>query len=163
MPIPSHLTSFWSAFSASVGEVDERRFYEAFSFGDSDALADELADLVLRGVKRATTSALWSFEVDARPLPQPGDLSIVTRASGEPVCVIQTTAVDVRPFCAVTAEFAAAEGEGDGSLSFWQAAHRDYFQRECARADRAFRDDMPVVCERFSVLYPTPPATAAAG
>ncbi|RTL35880.1 MAG: ASCH domain-containing protein [Burkholderiales bacterium] len=159
MPVPTHLAPFWSAFTASVAGVDEGRFYEAFSFGDSQAMADELADLVLRGVKRATTSALWTFEEHRKPLPEPGDLSLVTRGSGEPVCVIRTASVEVLPFRSVTAEFAAAEGEGDGSLSFWQAAHRDYFQRECARGGREFSDDMPVVCEHFTVVYPR----AAAG
>lgn len=159
MPIPSHLSAFWSAFTAAVGGVDEQRFLEAFSFGDSPALADELADLVLRGVKQATTSALWTYEAGGNPLPQPGDLSIVLRGDGEPVCVIQTVSVEVLPFWAVTAEFAAAEGEGDGSLAFWQAAHRDFFSRECARSGREFSDDMPVVCERFSVLYPPPAGT----
>lgn len=56
------------------------------------------------------------------------------------------------PFKDVTADFAAAEGEGDGSLAFWRAAHAAYFTRECARLGRAFSEDMPVVCERFDVV-----------
>ena len=44
--------------------------------------------------------------------------------------------------------------QGDGSLSFWQAAHRQYFTRECARADREFSEYMLVACERFKVVFP---------
>jgi uncharacterized protein YhfF len=153
MPVPAHLTAFWNAFIKSTGGVDEARFYEAFFFGDSENLANELAALVQTGVKRATAAAVWSFDAEGKRLPVPGDLSIVTNWSGEPLCIIETRAVDVLPFAEVSAEFAATEGEGDGSLSFWQAAHRQYFTRECARADREFSENMLVACERFRVVY----------
>lgn len=153
MPIPPHLAPFWNAFARSTGGANEARFYEAFFFGDGKQMANELAGLVLRGTKRATAAALWSFEAGGKPLPQPGDLSIVTDWSGRPLCVIETQSVEVVPFSEVTAEFAATEGEGDGSLLYWQQAHRAYFSRECAGAGRAFTETMPVVCERIAVVY----------
>jgi uncharacterized protein YhfF len=161
MPIPARIATFWNAFADTVGGVAAARFYEAFFFGDSEALANELAELVLRGTKRATTAAVWTFEAEGKRLPVPGDLSVVTNWSDQPLCIIETRALDVMPFHAVSAEFAAAEGEGDGSLSFWQAAHRDFFARECARAGRSFTEDMLVACERFDVVYH--PSSAAGG
>ncbi len=92
VPIPSHLARFWRRFVAVAGPVDDTRFYEAFSFGDSPAMADELAALVLRGTKRATAGSLWSFEAHGKRLPVPGDLSIVTGGSGAPLCIIETRA-----------------------------------------------------------------------
>lgn len=160
MAIPPHLLDYWNAFIRANGAVDDERFYEAFYFGDSEQLANELAALVLQGVKRATAGSVWSFEAEGKRLPQPGDLSIVTNWSGRPLCVIETQAVDVVPFSEVTAEFAAVEGEGDRSLSFWQQAHERYFTRECARAGRQFTESMLVACERFQVVYQ--PATGAA-
>lgn len=153
MPIPPHLAPFWSAFAQSTGVADDARIFEAFCFGDSEQMANELAGLVLRGIKRATAGAMWSFEAEGKRLPQPGDLSIVTNWSGRPLCVIETQTVEVVPFREVTAEFAATEGEGDGSLSYWQSAHRAFFGRECAGAGRAFTETMLVVCERFAVVY----------
>lgn len=153
MPVPTHLAAFWNAFVSSTGPVDEARFYEAFYFGDSEALANELGELVLRGIKCATAGSIWSFEVEGKRLPVPGDLSIVTTWSGEPLCIIETRAVDVVPFGDVSAEFAATEGEGDGSLPYWREAHRQYFTRECARAGRQFSEGMLVACERFNVVY----------
>ena len=49
------------------------------------------------------------------------------------------------------AEHAAAEAEGDGSLASWRDGHRAFFER----TGSAFADDMPVVLERFELLYPT--------
>lgn len=153
MPVPSHLAPFWSEFVSSVGGVDDARFHEVFFFGDNEELANELVELVLRRTKRATTSSLWSYEQEGRRLPAPGDLSIVTDWSHRPLCIIETRDVDVMPFEQVTADFAAAEGEGDGSLAFWRWAHRQYFERECVRAGREFTEGMLVVCERFEVVH----------
>jgi uncharacterized protein YhfF len=87
----------------------------------------------------------------------------------EPVCVIETTQVHVSPFEEVSEAFAAAEGEGDGSLKYWRDAHWPYFARECRRIGRAPDARMPVVCERFALIYrrggpemaPTPPTLGA--
>jgi uncharacterized protein YhfF len=153
MAIPMSIQAFWSAFTATVGRDVSDRFYEASYFGDSAPLADELAALVLAGKKRATAGLLWAYEAEGSPLPRAGNLTVVTLFSGEPVCVIETLRVEVVPFCEVDADFAATEGEGDGSLAFWQQAHRAFFGRECQRIGREFTSHAPVVCERFVVVY----------
>jgi uncharacterized protein YhfF len=147
------VAAFWAEFARQVGGVDDALFYEAFCFGDGESLAAQLVGLVLSGRKRATAGALWSFEVEGKRLPRPGDLSVVTAWDGTPLCVIRSTHVQVMPFDAVPASFAAAEGEGDGSLAFWRRAHRAYFGRECARIGRSFSGDMPVCCEHFELVY----------
>ena len=152
--IPSHLRPIWQAYALHIGGLDEDRFYEACQFGDSPALIDELAQLVLSGRKRATAGAVWSYEASGLGLPRPGLLSIVTDAEDRPLCIIETTQVDVLPFDQVTAEFAAIEGEGDGSLAYWQDAHRAYFTRECERAGRRFSEDLLLACEQFRVVWP---------
>lgn len=136
-----------------AGNDPSARFYESFHFGDSESLADELAALVVAGTKRATASLLWSFEAEGKPLPEPGHLSIVEQWSGEPVCVIETAAVAVLPFEQVGPEFAAIEGEGDGSLEYWRSGHWAYFGRECARIGKEPSASMLVVCESFRVIY----------
>jgi uncharacterized protein YhfF len=152
--IPADVAEFWEAYAETIGGADETRLYEAFYFGDSAELANSLAALVLSGTKRATAGSLWSFEARSKRPPVPGDLSVVTDWTGTPLCIIETEAVEIVPFDQVTAEFAATEGEGDGSLEYWREAHRRYFTRECARAGREFSNEMLVVCERFRVVYP---------
>jgi uncharacterized protein YhfF len=145
--------AFWAGFESATGCDVSARFYESFHFGDSESLADELAVLVVAGTKRATASLLWSHEADAKPMPKPGDLSIVEKWSGEPVCIIETMSVAMLPFEEVGAEFAATEGEGDGSLEYWRAGHWAYFGRECARLGKEPSASMLVVCESFKVIY----------
>ncbi|MGL6110400.1 MAG: ASCH domain-containing protein [Rubrivivax sp.] len=126
---------------------------EAFYFDDNEPSANELAALVLAGKKRATAGLLWNHESGSRPLPQAGDLSIVTDFSGKPLCVIETQKVEIVPFEEVTEEFAATEGEGDGSLRYWREAHEAFFGRECKRIGQTPDVRMPVVCEQFKVVF----------
>ena len=99
---------------------------------------------------------MWTDEAEGKPLPKPGNLSVITLFSGQPVCVIETSSIEIVPFSEVDADFAATEGEGDGSLAYWQQAHTAFFGRECQRLGRDFSPDAPVVCERFRVVYRGP-------
>ena len=126
----------------------------AWAFGATPEQADSLLALVLDGIKTGTAGALWDYEVENEPVPEPGTLSIILDGAGHPRALIETTAVSVVPFEEVDADFAAAEGEDDRSLASWRRIHQKFFT-EVADHDRGFHLDMPVVCERFRLLYPT--------
>lgn len=151
--LPDGIRSFWAEFEASAGGNLMHRFYEAACFDDNETSANQLAGWVLAGKKRATAGLAWSFEGTGRQAPKPGDLSVVTDWHGTPLCVIETKAVAIVPFDDVSDEFAATEGEGDGSLRYWREVHWAYFERECARMGKQPSLRMPIVCERFEVVY----------
>jgi uncharacterized protein YhfF len=83
-------------------------------------------------------------------MAQPGDLSIVLDGDDRPVCVIRTTAVEVRRFGEVDADFARAEGEGDRTLAYWREEHRRFFATQGVAVD----DDTELVLEHFELLWP---------
>lgn len=147
------VVSFWRAYRESRPDIAVPLAPpEAFAFGDSKEMADELGALVMRGVKLATASALWCYsEGDA--LPEVGELAIVLNGHEQPLCVIKPTEVAVKPFYEVDEQFAHDEGEGDRSLAYWRGAHRRFFSRTLAYVNRIFDEAMPVVCERFKVVF----------
>jgi uncharacterized protein YhfF len=125
----------------NLSAVPEKyRGLQSFAFGDGPALADELLDLVIRGVKTATCSTEDQASM-------PGARWIVLDGCGEPRCVIETTEVTYRRYGDVDAAFAYDEGEGDRSLDYWRSAHRTYFGRQ-----GKFREDMMLMCERFRLV-----------
>jgi len=146
--------AMWRAFRLARPELANAQTpYSAWHFCDNQADADALAELVVNGRKRATASALWLYETEDDLVPQVGDLSVVTDWAGRARCVIRTTAVGIVAFEDVSEEFAATEGEGDGSLAYWRDAHAAAFSRELSLIGRALAPDMPVVCERFEVVF----------
>jgi len=116
-------------------------------------LAEELGQLVVSGIKTGTCSALWEWEAEGNPIPQPGLITIVLDGHGNPLCIIETTEVVVCRFNVVDDEFANAEGEGDLSLEYWRKAHINFFSRVLPKIGKEFSEDMPLVCERFRVIY----------
>jgi uncharacterized protein YhfF len=118
------------------------RGLRAFAFGDSPDLADELLDLVLKGVKTATCST-----EDEPNISKPGERWIVRDGRGNPRCVIESTEVSFRRYREVDAAFAGDEGECDRSLAYWRDAHRRYFTRQ-----GKFSEDMMLMCERFRLV-----------
>ena len=147
--------AFWQRYVATLpaGHAHREARPDAFAFGDSPALADELAALVLAGHKRATASLPVEFTSEGQPLPVAGNVSIVKPGDGRPVAIIELVEVRHVPFQAVDAAFAANEGEGDGSLAYWRSAHREYFGRVCARFGGNFNETTPVICQRFRLLW----------
>ena len=129
----------------------------AWAFGATRQQADELLALVLSGVKTATSGALWDYEAQGEELPRPGALGIVTDGRGVPHALIVTTQVDIVPFDEVSTEHAYLEGEGDRSLPTWREVHERFFTERAVHT-RGFSRDMPVVLERFAVLYKSDPA-----
>jgi uncharacterized protein YhfF len=115
---------------------------ESFSFGDSPAMADELAELVLSGLKTATC---WAASEGL--LTEVGKRMVMLDGSGQPLAVIETVELTQRRFGDVDAAFAFDEGEGDRSLACWRNAHRRYFTRK-----GQFAEDMLLWCERFRVV-----------
>jgi uncharacterized protein YhfF len=146
--------SMWAEFIAARPDIvrpDDT--YSAWHFCDNEADANELALLTRSRQKRATAGDLWSYEVEHEPLPRVGDFSVITDWNDTAVCVIRTTSVEVVPFDEVTEEFAATEGEGDGSLRYWREAHQAAFTRGLSPIGKEFAPDMPVVCECFEVVF----------
>jgi uncharacterized protein YhfF len=151
----SDIELYWYAFLASLpaSSLYFGKSYVVEPFGDNPKLADELGHLIVSGIKTGTCSALWEWEAEAKPIPQPGLISIVLNGLDQPICIIETTEVSVQRFNAVDEEFARAEGEGDLSLEYWREAHIKFFSRVLPQFDREFSEDMPLVCERFKIIY----------
>ncbi len=127
-------------------------------FCDNQAEADQCAQLVVQGIKQATSSALVAYRIAQEALPQAGHLVIITSWAGEAKAIIRTHTVTLCRFGDVSARFAWLEGEGDRSLASWRAAHRAFWTRTLAGTGQVVDDDLQVVCEMFDTVLIAPPA-----
>lgn len=150
--IRSNIEIYWENFLAA-NPFYRGRPYIVEPFGDNPALADELGNLVLSGRKSATCSAVWSYEAEGEPFPKGGTLWMVLDGRNEPMCIVETIEVTVRAFKEVDEDFARAEGEDDLTLESWREGHKRFFTRTLAPIGRNFSEDMPLICERFRVIY----------
>lgn len=125
---------------------------EQFAFGDHPGLAQNLAELVLAGKKRATC---WAASEGAQTYI--GKRMVMLDGFGSPTAVIETIELTQRRFSGVDEKFAFDEGEGDRTLADWRRAHRAYFERR-----GQFAPDMLLYCERFRLIHRIDRGSAAA-
>lgn len=149
----SHVAQFWAAYCAAA-KLSPDTHCQAWYFGDSEKLAHDLVELVLRGPKRATAGLGWTNEAHPHVAAIPDGFSVVTEFDGTPRAVIRTTQLEQRPFRDVDAAFAWDEGEGDRTLDDWKRGHWAYFSRECESLGRSMSEEAEVWLERFELLYP---------
>ncbi len=138
---------------ADLGLPDEVAL-EAFAFGDSEAMGNELAELVVSGPKRATVGWIAEAEALGEHLPALGDYWIILDGAGRPRCTIRTVEAFVAPLIAVDDRFAWDEGEGERTRDWWLDAHRRYFTRRAAILGIPFDEARsPLLYERFEVVH----------
>ncbi|PAV32449.1 RNA-binding protein [Leuconostoc lactis] len=131
---------------------ENAKLQSAFQFGVD---ADELADLVLNGIKTATTSALDLYR-DDEPLPQTGAYDVVLDSQNQAVCVIKNDRVIATKYLDVDAKHAYLEGEGDRSLAYWRQVHHTFFVEEYQSEGHVFDEhNANMLLENFHVVYPT--------
>jgi uncharacterized protein YhfF len=149
------IQKYWEQFLTSLPPDSPYRIktYIAEGWGDGPAMAEELGALIAQGTKIATCSSLWEWEAEGDPIPEPGLITIVLDGRGEPLCIVETVEVSVRKYNEVDAGFARDEGEGDLSLNYWREAHRNFFSRALPKIGKEFSEEMPLVCERFRLIY----------
>ncbi len=153
MDLHSEIETYWDEYLATLPDQDAPQMYSAWSFGNTPELADRLGKLVVSGLKTATSSLIWDYETNHEPIPKAGDISIILNGKGNPICIIETREVTVQPFLQVSESIAYDEGEGDRSLAYWRQVHWDVFSATCKILGREPTEQMPVVCERFRVVY----------
>ncbi|QHM75165.1 hypothetical protein C7M52_01114 [Mixta theicola] len=118
----------------------------AAQMGDSPQLANELADLIVKGIKTASCGSFASYQQEEFA-PRIGSYNIILDGQDTPVCVIRLVSMRLIRFCDVTEEFARKEGEGDLSLEYWRKEHQRFFT-----AEGSFSENMELIAEEFEVV-----------
>jgi uncharacterized protein YhfF len=147
--------ALWEKFlqSQTNPSATAKLLCEAFRIGDSQESADEGARLTLSGAKTTTSTLLWEYEELSKPLPIVGSFSILENGRGKPVCIVETTWIEVVPFEKVEADFAVAYAEWGDTLVSWQQRAWTYYSKQCGLLGRTPTLQMPLVCERFRVVH----------
>ena len=144
--------AFWQRYLATSPDKTAR-YRVAQQFGDGVTMGNQLADLIMRGIKTATCSCLWEWQAEGESLPNIGTLDVLLDGDLRPRAVIELAELTICAFEDVDAQFAFDEGEADRTLTTWRDIHWQWFSTVLPAIGRAPSMTMPLVCERFRVLY----------
>jgi uncharacterized protein YhfF len=152
----SKIETFWQDYLSTLSEEDQHNapIFVVDQFADTPEAATKVGKLVRDRIKTTTSSLVWGLEHIGEPLPKVGDISLIVDGNGEPLCIIELIEVEIKPFNAVDEQFAFEYGEGDRTLAFWLSDNWDFHSRWCIEIGREPSETMPIVFQRFRVLYP---------
>lgn len=141
----------WEAYCCKTSTNRNAR-HDIWKFCGGGAVADELANLVLAGIKTATASTKLAYELGGENLPEVGTYSVILFDNEEAACIIRDTKVSVVPFNQVSADHAFKEGEDNRSLNKWREVHRRAFTPDYEAAGLDFDEKGDCVLEEFEVV-----------
>jgi uncharacterized protein YhfF len=123
--------------------------------GRTAELCERLTGYVLARQKTGVFSQPEDFP--GGRLPRAGDLAVLVNFADEPRCLIRYDECTVLPVHAVGPEHVAVETAALRDVAAWRRFHRNYWEPVLAARGEAFSEDMPIVFQRFTVLYPPAP------
>ncbi|WP_291570838.1 ASCH domain-containing protein [Bradyrhizobium sp.] len=144
--------AFWRDYRKAAGLHHDD--YDVVAFGDGAAMATELAELTVAGIKRATAGLVRQFGPVGEPPPVAGGYVVLLDGADLPRAIWRTTELRIGPLNSVDERFARDEGEGERTRDWWLAAHRRFFGRRAAAEGFAMHDEIETVFERFEVVWP---------
>ena len=94
----------WKKYLITIGEkIDNTdKIYESWHFCNNEKDADELVEMVKKGLKKATASLYCLYEVENETIAKVGDYAVITNWKGIAQCIVQVKNVSIVPFRDVT-------------------------------------------------------------
>ena len=153
--LPPDAARFWARFLASPAAAEDAptRLYGTMQVGNTAASANNGAKLILEGIKTATSSLAAEYSGAINP-PRSGDLTVVLDGRDRAVCIVETTEAVHRPFAEADDRLAWDYGEWDRTLATWRRECRAFYTAEASALGITWSDNMPLVFERFRVVFP---------
>ena len=147
------IDNYWKTFQQQNPDYRDSDQPQSYHFSDNKKDADECTELVVQGIKQATSPSVWWFQKNNEELPRSGDLAIITNWEGEPKAIIETVKVEIVKFKNISPEYAFIEGEGDRSLEYWKKVHWEYYTKEMKEHGEFPTQEMEIVCEYFEKIW----------
>jgi uncharacterized protein YhfF len=128
--------------------------YKVRTFGNSAAISDVIMPLILSREKTGTFALESEFAHAPNEAPKVGDVYVVTRFDGHPALLYRITEVERVPFSEISHEHVQVEGPNARTVSVWRQIHWAYWGGILRAQGREPSEDMPVLFQRFEVIFP---------
>ncbi len=160
MSIPTlddpRIQAFRAECAAALPDIDTEAPLRVKRFTANPEAAALLLRLVRDRVKTSTASMPWEFVDRPDDRPQEGMYWIVVDAEGNPGAFCRLYYVKEMPFHEIGPDHSALEGEAVRPIDKWKEMHWNFWAKmaETHPHGKPVSEDMPVICQRFEVLYP---------
>ena len=153
--IDNSVYEIWDNFTESNPEFKKDELPESSYFHNNEADANRLAELILKGKKKAGSGLYFWYKEANADLPKIGTKLIVTNFDGIAQAIIETKKVDTIPFNQISKDYAKLDmGTSMEPLKKWKKAHWDFFENTMVQSGEKPTEEMLIVCEWFETIWP---------
>lgn len=153
--IDKSVYEMWNDYVESNPEFKDQEIPESDFFHNNRNDANRLAELTLKGKKKASSGLLSLYKQYKVDLPKVGTKQILTDFDGRAQAIIENTRVDTIPFNEISKEYAEMDmGTDTQPLEKWKKAHWDFFESFLKENGKQPTEEMLVVCVRFKTIWP---------
>jgi len=153
-PTPEQLQTFWKMAKDAANLEELGDAFQVRWIGLDADTTNQIIELITAGDKTGTFTLPWVVEQTGQPEPAVGDLIILIDFEGVPALVVRLTEIELVSFGAITEQHTAIDGTPVRDLNVWKPMHTDYWNRMLAPFGLSVSDNMPVLVEKFELIYP---------
>lgn len=157
-PRENELAKFWQSAKTAVPDAGLGDDYQVRWIGLDDQTTEQVFELIRSGDKTGTFTLPWLVEQTGDPTPQGGDAIILVSFDGTPKILLRLTEIEMVAFGDITEAHTAVDGSPVRALEVWKPLHTTYWNERLQPFGLGVCDDMPVLVEKFEVLYDAPSA-----
>ena len=152
-PDRSELDNFWRVAKQEVTQAKLGDDYQVRWIGLNDETTKQILELIQTGDKTGTFTLPWIVARTDQAPPKSGDAIILVDFDGKPKQLVRLSTVDEVPFGKITSEHTAIDGTPVRGLDVWKPLHTQFWNQMLEPFDLSVCDDMPVLIEKFELLY----------
>jgi uncharacterized protein YhfF len=152
-PREADLLNFWQTAKAAIPDAGLGNDYQVRWIGLDDQTTTQVLELIGMGDKTGTFTLPWIVEQSGDPMPQVGDAIILISFNGMPKTLLRLTQIEMVAFGDVTEAHTAVDGSPVRALEVWIPLHTAYWNELLRPFGLSVCDEMPVLVEKFEVLY----------
>ena len=113
-----------------------------------------IIDFIKGGEKVGTFSLPWIMESENLPMTKKGMPIILLSYDGKPELIVQVTEIIETTFGQIDSDITNIDGPPVRDPEVWIPLHRDYWNGILTEYNRVCSNDMPVIVEKFKLVYP---------
>ena len=150
-PETGPIDDYWNQAIASKPELAVD--HQIRSIGIDEETTILIIDFIKEGEKVGTFSLPWLMESEKIPASHTGQPIILLSYDGKPEIVVQITDIEETTFGEIDYDVTKIDGPPVRDPEVWIPLHREYWNNILKPYGRSCTDDMPVIVERFKLVY----------
>ena len=150
------LDAFWRAVVIARPDLKLPASYEVRWLGIDAATTETIFEFIQAGTKVGTFRLPWQLEAKGQARAKVGDPIVLIAWDGTPRMAVRLTATEEITFGGITAAHTGIDGPPVQDPKVWIPLHRDVWNKALEPIGRAVTDSMPLIVERFELIYPKP-------